>query len=502
MVQWTFLRKLGIKEAQTKRKNYFSILYQYISPSLFAIVFAVTIMTGMYSSFQQLWKYLLILQLMGTILLQYSLEKSFLSHLHNEAFLKFFPEYTMNFILLQVLAKIIKWYTPFCLFCITLLGMYTEISFLMYSLFSILFYCTILLFQVALTFLLKFLKNCLRMGFIKAFQLLSFIFFLYGTSFLSLESTFLILKRLDTGVVWIDKFPAVYTNLFNWLTLFSVSLSTIFILTYVYKKGSQQVGLFIWQRQLYRASSTVWVENVINRFYSLNMSNTEKILFEKDVKNHLRGNRYMVFYMVILQLVYLGSVIYIRVLFGQDQTLFEHLEFSRMVLGWILIQQFIVGGLTFHAKEQLEIGRDQQLLCVYQIEISNEHLVTIKSRLLTVLFFPKIGILFGGFIMWEMAQGQYRVMVEYMYVWAVCWMIQRTVVLWRVKEINGLNSQSTCVQFFSFLLITIAGVLFFFYYTHSVESTPRYHVLFLSSSILLYAFHRFLNIRKEVNMND
>lgn len=484
------------------KKEYSYLFVEYFLPSLFTIVLALTIMTGMYSSFQQLWNYLLILQLMGTILLQYSLEKSFLSHLHKEVFLRFFPEYTMDFIFLQVLVKAIKWYTPLCMFCLTLLGIYMEISFSMYSLFSILFYCTILLFQVALAFLLRLLRNCLRMGFIKVFQILSFISFLYATSFLSLESTFLILKHLDTGVVSIDKVPAVYTNLFNWLTLFIVALLSIFIITYAYKKGSQQIGLFIWQRQLYRAFSTVWVENLLNRFYSLNMSNTEKILFEKDLKDTLRENRYMVFYMVILQLVYLGSVIYIRVLFGQDQTLFEHLEFSRMVLGWILIQQFIVGGLTFHSKEQLEIDKDQQLLCDYQIEISNEQLVTIKSRVLTVLFFPKIGILFGGFIMWEMAQGQYRVMVEYLYVWVVCWMIERTLALWRVKEINGLNSQSTCVQFFSFLLITIAGVLFFFYYTHSVESTPRYHVLFLSSSILLYAFHRFLNIRKEVNVND
>ena len=132
------------------------------------------------------------------------------------------------------------------------------------------------------------------------------------------------------------------------------------------------------------------IEAYCERLYSFYFSIIEKSLFIKDIKDTVRENKYSLLFICLVHVINSGSVL---LFFFVDNinSIEISIMSSKISLSIVIFQTFIsyfIGITTF--QKNRNIDTDYEILKSYNIRITNNQIIKVKTKVLAVIVFPKV----------------------------------------------------------------------------------------------------------------
>ena len=436
--------------------------------------------------------------------IHFYIQKKFFTRLDSDVIIKFIPNKTSNYIILRLFMIFTKVYLPVIIPSILTLGIFFVNSKPIFYVCSALFIVATIIINVLLSLFLRYFTNTAKIVYVKISNFLFSIFIFVLFLLTSFYTPIWILSNVEASL----KHPNIRSIIeINGLALLLFILIAIFVLvTFKYSIDYLNVRArrLIFNRQFPISINERIVEKKIERLYkrvySIHLSTLEKNIFNKDVKEIIRESKYSFLFVVINQILNISIVLFFN-FSERTNTVEGSIIMSKLitviVIGQMLIAVFI-SKATF--EKHINIENDFDILGKYNIKFTKNNVIKAKIRLLSTIVFPKIYLIFSILIVVSIIRLNSFLALIYLLSMLQIIFIKKTMELWRVKSINGLNSKSEVIKPLN--VLGMFGIIFCYVYIYNMNLDKLNYIhgqlILIFLTAIVYIFHSLVNNSKGV----
>ena len=486
MISRILALELGNDKGLYSFKNLKKLFYMYIVPNLSVVISAVIFGLQRFYDPKGMILAVLGINLLVAVGVQFYAQRNVLSKLNTEALLKFIPEKTAQFIKTRLLFFVIKFQLPIFIFTITFLSFFIEGIY-----FGLLLFILILLLinlQISGAIWIRYWTNTWRRLTLQTWQVILFLGFISFISWFSFSAAEPVLESLENILMNREAYslyqidPSHISIIISIVAVISVA-SSLFINRINFK-------ILMRNRDLSFELKTRNLERILVRIYGFGLSKIQKILFEKDIKHLIRHSKVTLVMHGLMHLIYIGMMTFFFLDFSEINL---EIFMSRFYFVYFLIFIIFNGFILMPNKEYTGFENDLDVAKSYHINISKSQLVHVKTRLLQAIVFPKLTIIYAGFVITLLILGEYTVSLIYFINYWQLLIFVKAWSLWVVKSANQMNHPSELISYINFGLILAFFILLGQALSRPIESLFIFQGLVLLMLIVLYCFHLFIN---------
>lgn len=486
MISRILALELGNDKGLLSFKNLKKLFYVYIVPNFSAIILAVIFGLQRFYDPKGMILAVLGINLLVVVGVQFYAQRNVLSKLDTEALLKFIPERIPHFIKLRLLFFVIKFQLPSFIFTVTLLSFFIERNYYVLLLFILIL--LLINLQITGAIWLRYWMNTWRRLTLQTWQVSLFLGFISFINWFSFSAAEPVLEALENILMNREAYslhqidPSHISIIISIVAVISVA-SSLFINRINFK-------ILMRNRDLSFALKTRNLERILVRVYGLGLSKIQKILFAKDIKQLARHSKAMLVMHGLMHLTYIGMMTFFFLDFSEINL---EIFMSRFYLVFFLIFIIFAGVTIMPNKEYTGFKNDFDVAKSYHIHLSKSQLVHVKTRLLQAIVFPKLTIIYAGFIITLLILDEYTLSLIYFINYWQLLVFVKAWSLWIVKSANQMNHPSELISYINFGLILAFFILFGQALSRPIESLFIFQGLVLLMLIVLYCFHLFIN---------
>lgn len=412
--------------------------------------------------------------------------------------MKFIPNRIKDYIVVRLFAVFIKAYLPLIVASLLSLAVFFKNAKLLFYISSVIIVVSLMVINVLVAVYWRYFISTARKVYIKVANFLAFISMSGITFALGIMIPFLFLNRLeddfnnrqiiDTGLSF---------DLRAFLIVIFIGLLSLIALRYANKFFKLRARNLLINRdltdQLYKYKIIRKLENFYQCFYSFGLSTVEKVIFNKDVKEVIRKSKYILIYLLIQHAITIGSTLYFyfatKPITVEDSIISSKI-FSVLTISSVFIIAF-VSKISF--RNHINIEDDFEVLQKYNIKFEKKSVIKAKTRIISSMISPKIYLLFSVFVLVAIVRFNFYLALIYIFSAIEVIFIKKTLELWSVKSVNGLNSNSELMSQINGVVIIINIISFITVY----KLTDKLHYLLGHLLLILvtagtYLFHLYI----------
>lgn len=491
-------------DSKSKFKKVLKFLATYILPTMVVIIFPNIIGIDIKYKIKYTLINLIIVNLLYSSIIHIYIQKKMFLDLKKDVIIKFIPDRINDYIILRVFMILIKSYLPIITSSILIFKDVVSNSNLIFYIGSLLIIISIICINVVIAIFYKYFSNTVKEIHLKIGNFFVFIYisslFLFGsglTPIWYLENRF---HNMNSAGIITNKIEI--QGLGFLIIILVLALSLVFSkFTKDFLKLKGRILILERVLSINRNKNKIRnkTESFLEKVYSINLSNIERSIFEKDIKLVIRENKYSLLFIILLQVINIGSVLFFY--FAEKiQTIELSILSCKLFTGMVIMQILIA---SFMAKTTLEknvnIENDFQVLKNYNIKFRKTNLIKVKTKVLSAIVFPKITPVFAILIVSSLIINSNRYLAL-VYILAMIQLIfiKKTMEIWQVKAINRWNSNNEILKIINSLCL-IGGIMAFIYVFRITESVfyIKGQIVLIVITATIYMYNLLLNNRKD-----
>ena len=504
---WYNLVFLG-DDIESKIKNGIKFICFYILPTIIAIIVSDKDLFGIQYNLSEGVTNIIVFNLLYSSIIQLYIQKSLFSTLEKDVILKFVPKKFNVYIILRVLMIFIKVYLPgITLSILSFKDSIINPNYIFYIC-SVMLIVSSIFLNVIIAIFYRYLLSVVNK---RIYKLINFISFIYINSLLIYLATITPIRfltnlerYLKNDYIIINKIHINFFQIILIMIIFIISIISIKSLNNFLKIRGRNL-IFIKNANVDKKSNkvTTLIESYCEKVYSLYFSNIEKSLFIKDIKEVIRENKYTLLSICLGYVIESGLVLFF---FFADKI--NSIEISimscKLSLG-IMIFTIIISYFSGRASSErnINIDKDYEVLKNYNIGITMNGVIKVKTKVLSAIVFPKVLSIFSIIIISSLViySNTYLALIYFISMIQLLF-LKETIQLWIVKSINKLNSNKITIQMLNAALISITfGILIYVYVTKEKIQFIYGQLMLLGILICLYLFNLFIN-KERINVRN
>lgn len=491
-------------DSKSKFKKVQNFLTTYILPTMVVIIFPNIIGIDIKYNIKYTLINLIIINLLYSSVIHVYIQKNTFLNLKKDVIIKFIPDRINDYIILRVYMIFIKAYLPIITASILIFKDVVSNSDLIFYIGSLLIIISIICINVVIAIFYKYFFNTLKEIHLKIGNFFVFVYissiFLFGsgvTPIWYLENRFHDINSagIITSEIEIKDLELLIISLVLALSL----VLSKFTKDFLKLKGRVLILERVLSINANKNKIRNKTESFLEKVYSINLSNIERRIFSKDIKLVIRENKYSLLFIILLQVINIGSVLFFY--FAEKiQTIELSIISCKLFTGMVIMQILIA---SFIAKTTLEknvnIENDFQVLKNYNIKFRKKSLIKVKTKVLSAIVFPKIISVFCIIILSSLIinLSSYLALI-YLLAMIQLIFIKETMELWQVKSINKLNNNSTIIETVN--IFAVFGAIMAFISVFKITESGAYikgQLVLIVITAIIYMYNLLINNRKD-----
>lgn len=490
--------------SKSKFKKILKFLTTYILPTIVMIVFPNIIGIDIKYNIKYTLINLIIINLLYSSIIHVYIQKNIFPNFKKDVIIKFIPDRINDYIILRVYMIFMKAYLPIITSSILIFkGVVSNLDLIFYIM-SLLIIVSIICINVIIAIFYKYFFNTLKEIHLKIGNFFVFIYissvFLFGSGFTPiwyLENRF---HNINSAGIITSEIEIKNLEILIIILILTLSLMlSKFTKDFLKLKGRVLILERVLSINVNKNKIRNKIQSFYEKIYSINLSNIERRIFSKDIKLVIRENKYSLLFIILLQVINIGTVIYFY--FADNTKTIEIFIVICKVSTGLVITQIL--GSSFVAKTTLEknvnIENDFEVLKNYNIKLKKRSIIKGKTRLLSAIVFPKIISVFSILILSSLIinLSSYLALI-YLFAMIQLIFIKETMELWQVKSINKLNNNSTIIETVN--IFAVFGAIMAFISVFKIAESGAYikgQLVLIAITAIIYMYNLLINNRKD-----
>ncbi|NLD48721.1 MAG: hypothetical protein GX660_16275 [Clostridiaceae bacterium] len=496
MLSWLFILEVNANGNRLNIKQITKFLFLYILPTVISVVVVSNINENINLFIKEASINLFVINSFYIGLIHFYVQKKFFENLNSDVIIKFVPDKADVYIVLRLFMIFTKTYLPVIVPSILTFGMFVGNSKTVYYICSIIAVIYFIIVNVLIAAYLRYFTNTAKSIYIKMFNTIVGFYMFFLLIVLSIYSPISIMSNLEISlkqeivrsVIEINTPIILIFVIITGLTLIILKDSTDFL------KIKTRALIFNRSVEISKYSDKITnrIVDYYRKVYSKNLLHIENEIFNKDIKEIIRKNKFSFYFVNILHIIYIAIPLYFYFV-EKSNSIETNIFMSKLVTAIIIGQLVFLAIINRAFDNHVSIENDLDVLNNYNITFTKTRLVRAKSRVLSVIVFPKIYSVFTVLIVSSIIRFNTYLSLIYLLSAIQTMFIRKTIELWRVKSINKLNSKSELIRIINILILFIVIVSFYSVYKNDYTVHLQGQIFLMIISGLMYVFHLTVN---------
>ncbi|VYU29804.1 hypothetical protein [Clostridium tertium] len=496
------------EDIKSKIKKFINFVCIYILPTSIAIIISDKVLViGQYYLSDTIIN-IISLNLLYSGIIHIYIQKNLFHSLEKDVIVKFVPQKLNIYIILRILMIFIKIYMRvITLSILAFKDVFTNYNYTFYIC-SIIFIVSIIFFNVIIAIFYRYLLSVINNITCKVINLISFIYistlFVYQSFITPIWYLESLERYLKNDYITINKIHMNFFQIILIMIIFMISIMGIKCLkNFLNIIGRNLISIKNITINNKSNKITKVIETYCETVYSFYFSNIGKSFFSKDIKETIRENKYTLLFICFYNVINSGSVLFF---FLADNI--NNIEIAiiscKISLGIVIVQIFIsyfLGRMSF--EKNINIDIDYKVLRNYNIKVTINEIIKVKTKVLSSIVFPKVLSVFSIIIISSLIiySNIYLALIYFILMIQLLF-LKETIQLWLVKSINKFNSNKIIIEILNTTLISIAfGIVIYVYFCTEKIQFIYGQLLLLTILISLYLFNLFIN-KEKINVRN
>lgn len=494
---------------KSKIKKFTKFICSYILPTIIAIMLSDKALFGIQYNFSAGVTNIIVFNLLYSSIVHLYIQKSLFNSLEKDVIIKFVPNKLNIYIILRVLTIFIKIYMP--AITLSILSFKDSIinSNYIFYIYSVMLIISGIFFNVIIAIFYRYLLTVANKRIYKVINFISFIYisslFVYQSFIAPIRYFENIDRHLKNDYIAIDKIHITFFQIILIITIFIISIIGIKSLNSFLKIRGRNL-IFIKNANVDKKSNKVTklIESYCEKVYSFYFSNIEKSIFMKDIKEIIRENKYILLFMCLVHVINSGSSLFF---FFADSSInsVEIAIISNKLLFSLSVFQIAISYFCGRASftNNINIDTDYEVLKNYNIRITMDGVIKVKTRVLSAIVFPKVLSIFSIIIISSLIiySNTYLALIYFIAMIQLLF-LKEIIMLWIVKSINKFNNNKKIIEILNTILISSTfGILVYVYFSTEKIEFLYGQLMLLVILIGLYLFNLFIN-KERINVGN
>jgi|GEM_PF-3903830 len=506
MFNWWCVLEFNKGNYKLNIKQIVKFVYNYILPVIITVSIVSNIEKDINFKIKDTIINLVIINSFYICIVHVYIQKKFFMKLEREVILRFLPNKASDYIILRVFMIFTKAYLPVIIPSMLFLGMFFANSKSIFYICSLLQIIFAIIINVLIAIYWRYFINTTKEIYVKTsnviFSISIFILFM-----LTSNTPVWILSGFESSLKVKTTRKIVELNAFVLFMFILIVILSFVIFKYSKDYFNLRARMLIFNRQVtitkYKGNALNKIQRVYQSVHSISLSTLEKEIFNKDIKEMFRKSGYSILFVIINHIFNIVIIFFFN--FSEKVNTVEGSILISKLTTVIIVGQFIAA--TFISKAAFEkhinIENDFEVLGKYNIKFTKFNVIKAKTRILSTIIFPKIYFIFSILILASLINFNNYLALIYLLSMIQLIFIKKTMELWRVKSINGLNSEGEVISVSNLVGILVTIILFVsvYRYDDKVQYLQGQLVLILITAIM-YMFHLTVNNARSEGVED
>lgn len=501
MLRWLGILEVGARIDKLNKEKLLQRIFWYILPTVIAVIVVNRINESINLYLKDTIINIYMINLLYISILHFYVQKIFFRNLKRDVIIAFITDKASDYILLRLFMIFIKTYLPVLIGSVVAVGIFFEGSEKIYYICSLPTVIGVIIFNILAAVYGRCFINTAKRISVKVAGTIFFIYVMFLFVGVSVYLPIYIFSNLE--VLLREHVVRRTIDLHPTALLFFILITVFIVVIWKYARESLNAKsrILILNRDVslsYSTSKTTELLWEIYQRHSFNLISFEKEIFYKDGKEIIRENKYAVFSVKLIQILFYVFILFIH--FSEDLASFEtSASISKFVTFLIIAQLPSVAFMSNSFEKHLNIKNDFEVLQKFNLRFQKIDLIRAKTRVLSAVVFPKIHLIFFVLILSSVFQQHISLALIYMLSAIQVFFIKNTLVLWKVKSINGLNSKSGMIDSLNMIVFFVVLWSFGWVYlnTPTLETYLQGQFILIALTALTYVFHMTCNNLKR-----